>query len=345
LVPGRRILLVQNAVGATQIEQWQPGNELYQQAIDRTTIAVNSGKNNSIKVILWHQGETDIFVGTQEYTYREKLTNTIRSFRSSNISTITQETPWIVGEFTPGLNNWYKNLEDGYLPYMMNVIDALPTLINNTCTVNTTGLNGFIHFDGASYRELGKRYYECYMSLVPLPTVVPTTLVPTTAVPTTPVPTTLVPTTPVPTTLVPTTPVPTTLVPTTPVPTTLVPTTPVPTTLVPTTLVPTTAVPTTLVPTTLVPTTAVPTTLVPTTAVPTTPVPTTPVPTTPVPTTTVPTTLVPTTTVPTTTVPTTLVPTTDLHAAVVSDAASNKSFVLLKSLILILITIKIIRAN
>ena len=71
--------LVPCAVGGTQLKRWQPGGDLYSNAVYRARLAMQDG---TLKGILWHQGESDSGTATNANTYGDRLAGMIRDIRA-----------------------------------------------------------------------------------------------------------------------------------------------------------------------------------------------------------------------------------------------------------------------
>ena len=63
--------------GGTSVNQWQPGGELF----DWTLTRVRELGVGGFRAMLWHQGESDTAMASDEYA--RKLTNTIRGMQSA----------------------------------------------------------------------------------------------------------------------------------------------------------------------------------------------------------------------------------------------------------------------
>jgi hypothetical protein len=74
------------AVGSSSINDWNEGGFCFQQLAD----AIESCGPNGARAILWHQGETDIYMPSQEYY--EKLSKIIKSSQKK----MQKPIPWVV---------------------------------------------------------------------------------------------------------------------------------------------------------------------------------------------------------------------------------------------------------
>jgi hypothetical protein len=169
---------------ATSVDQWQPGNasglyarlESYAKAFGR----------KGFRAVLWHQGESDVFLGTRDWVYRSYMQNLIGSIRNA---VGWQELPWVVARTSyPGVAGWYSMCDylGGYskcgakiTDYQQNVIRGQNTTITGTGNVfpgpNTDTLwenkyrayqgNSYIHFNASGQVEHGKLWNDAVKAL------------------------------------------------------------------------------------------------------------------------------------------------------------------------------------
>jgi len=167
--------LIPCAVGDSSIDWWEEGKahgyakhwweegspeaKPWDDAIKRAKHAMQFGK---LKGILWHQGEKDS-TKTNSKRYEQQLHKLVQRFRQElNANNV----PFIVGQmgkFAPDWGSWNKKQVD-------QAHRELPANVFNTAFVSSDGLtdNGDstqLHFDSASYRELGERYAKEYLNL------------------------------------------------------------------------------------------------------------------------------------------------------------------------------------
>jgi hypothetical protein len=162
--PGVTIGLIPCAVGGSPIDAWRPGiyypptkSHPWDDALRRARLALESG---TLKGILWHQGESD---STAELApnYEAKLHDLIARLRGElrvpNAPFIAgqlgrfPDTPW--SEFKTRVNQAQRDL---------------PPKVPHTAFVSADGLmhkGDKVHFDAASYRELGRRYAKAYLAM------------------------------------------------------------------------------------------------------------------------------------------------------------------------------------
>ena len=149
------------ADGGTHIEQWQPGELLFDHACFMAELA---SRTSEIVAVLWHQGESDCH--EERYpVYEEKLIRVLNAFREKlNL----QDVPFLIG----GLGDFLKNCDESISisavirknytkinETLKNVADKLPM----TGFVSAEGLGANpdnLHFSAIALREFGERYYN-----------------------------------------------------------------------------------------------------------------------------------------------------------------------------------------
>lgn len=159
---GEQIGLIPCADGGTRIEEWQPGELLFDNAVNCTKLAM---RTSELCGILWHQGENDCNPQRIPYYHDRFITMITALKRELGVGDI----PVMIGEL--GRFACDENI-DKDAPYarQMNIILAgLADETPNAALVSSEGLTqkeDNIHFNSASYRVFGKRYAEAYFSLV-----------------------------------------------------------------------------------------------------------------------------------------------------------------------------------
>ncbi|MBP3334115.1 MAG: sialate O-acetylesterase [Clostridia bacterium] len=156
---GAPVGMIPCADGGTSMDQWMPGQVLYDHAVMMTKLAMRS---SSFAGILWHQGEADCS-DERRAVYKEKFIAMITAMRRDLGD---ENIPVIIGELGTNISEKY-NLGDG--PAKMNIIFSeiakeLPMCAvasSEGFTLNSDGL----HFDSKSLRVFGSRYFEAYLSL------------------------------------------------------------------------------------------------------------------------------------------------------------------------------------
>jgi len=146
-VPGITVGLVVSARGGTKVEQWQPGELLYEEAVARARIAAESGV---LKGILWHQGEGN----RDDPDYLAKVTRVIEGFRRD---LGVPDLPFIAGQIRTN-EDWAVNRQ----------ISALTGEVPHTACVGAEGLvtQDDWHFETESMRAFGERYADAVIEML-----------------------------------------------------------------------------------------------------------------------------------------------------------------------------------
>jgi hypothetical protein len=151
--PQARIGLIPCAMGGSSLSEWKPGETLYQNAVDRTRLAM---KNGTLAGILWHQGESDSGDEKKIASYAQRFGRMIGQLRKDLSA---ESVPVIVGEL-------------GYFrPTSAQFNAALPLLVKTVphCALVTaedlTDGGDQTHLDSASLHILGTRYAQAFLKL------------------------------------------------------------------------------------------------------------------------------------------------------------------------------------
>jgi hypothetical protein len=155
--------LVPCAVGGSSIKLWQKGAKLYEDALRRARLALQTTApvNARLRGILWLQGEAN--ANAQERPqYAEQLRSMITSFRAD---LALPDLPFIactIGEMQPE-----PRLSD--LKTMNEILLALPKSVPYTGCVDArelkTHIGDSVHFDTAAQEEIGRRFAAKVLSL------------------------------------------------------------------------------------------------------------------------------------------------------------------------------------
>ena len=182
LSPGRRLLIVNAAVGGTGFarKEWGVGNVLYERLCFLTDAALDAAldgaKNSRIAAFLWHQGECDS-VENAQYTALERyethkcdLTAMLKDFKQRYAANIAENLPIIAGGFC---DEWYlKNKApcDAVLQAVKETAESFGGAFvetNGLLSNNQKVKNGDdIHFCRESLHILGARYFEAFVRCV-----------------------------------------------------------------------------------------------------------------------------------------------------------------------------------
>lgn len=148
--PDKKIGLVVNAKGGTSIRLWMPGTEFYEQAVERTRIAMKYGE---LKGILWHQGSSD---SNRTDVYPDELKLLISSLRKDFNN---PDLPFIVSELS---------LDKPHKADFNKMISLIPSQVDFTACVRTENLTTIdsTHFDSESQIVLGERFADEMIKLL-----------------------------------------------------------------------------------------------------------------------------------------------------------------------------------
>lgn len=150
--PAAAIGLVPAAFGGSALDEWAPGQPHYVNAVARAREAMKRGR---LAGILWHQGESDA-APAKAMSYAGRFTRFIARLRADLDA---PDVPVVVGEI--GRFNPESELVNG-------AIARLPQLVPHCAFVSAEGLSDQgdrLHFDTASFRELGRRYAAAWRAL------------------------------------------------------------------------------------------------------------------------------------------------------------------------------------
>lgn len=159
--PGVQVGIIPCADGGTQLNQWMPGEVIYDHAVMTAKLAQRSSQ---IMGILWHQGESDCVDGKYQL-YEEKCSHILTSMRRD---LGLENTPLMLG----GLGDFLAVYKDGskkdIYPKVNEALREMAKKLPNTAFVSAEGLghNGDdLHFNAQALREFGLRYYAEFLKL------------------------------------------------------------------------------------------------------------------------------------------------------------------------------------
>jgi hypothetical protein len=153
-LPETTIGLVPAAFGGSAIAEWSKDAKHYNHALARTRLAMRHG---TLAGILWHQGESDCTRERVDF-YQARLDRLIHDLREDLES---PEVPVVVGTLADSLQRAEASqINASFL--------SLPKRIPRTACAEAKGLQvsaDGVHFSAASYRELGRRYADQWLSV------------------------------------------------------------------------------------------------------------------------------------------------------------------------------------
>lgn len=154
--------LIPCADGGTNLDQWQPGEILYDNAINHARLAM---RTSEIAGVLWHQGEGDCREERYPF-YEEKCTHIFESMRKD--LKLSEDVPFIVG----GLGDFLKDRTESpalkNYPYINQALQQMAAKHGYMGYVSAEGLTSNpdnLHFNAQSLREFGVRYFEKFKEM------------------------------------------------------------------------------------------------------------------------------------------------------------------------------------
>ena len=149
------------ADGGTNLDQWEEGSLLFDNAVNCAKLAL---RTSHLVAILWHQGEGDC--GNDLYPlYLKKITAIMSALRKELNA---QNVPLIVG----GLGDFLKDrIESPQLvnyTYINEALEKFAQITPYTAFASAKGLTANpdnLHFNSKSLQEFGLRYYEAFKTV------------------------------------------------------------------------------------------------------------------------------------------------------------------------------------
>ncbi|CAM9219812.1 unnamed protein product [Scytosiphon promiscuus] len=159
----RNVLLVPTAYRSSRLVDgpWTPGGDLFEDAVTRMTAALASDEDggNCVAAMLWHQGEADVGARVAPDTYRSTWTDMITTLRARIPA--AADAPVVLGEFCPAVMGAYYELYSPILAAVREIPDYVPfTAVASSDGLSANSEDDLIHFDAASQREFGQRYFD-----------------------------------------------------------------------------------------------------------------------------------------------------------------------------------------
>lgn len=156
--PGVSLVFVPAGAGGTGFSnnRWNPGNDLFVDAVSRTNALMTAHPEFVFQGILWQQGEADSGSTQEALSHAAALDAMIAGMRTA-IQAADARTPVVLGGMVP---SWVAQLSSRQL--VQAGIEDTPNRVAHCAHVSSAGLNASdgIHFDAASMRLLGSRYVD-----------------------------------------------------------------------------------------------------------------------------------------------------------------------------------------
>ena len=149
------------ADGGTELDQWMPGETLFDNAVFKAKLAK---RTSEIVGVLWHQGEADCNEKLYS-TYQQRFETVMSKFREElNL----QDVPFLLG----GLGDFLKNcsLDEKLKNYVhinktLENIAASNKMTGFVCAEGLTSNPDNLHFNAHSLYEFGIRYFDEFEKL------------------------------------------------------------------------------------------------------------------------------------------------------------------------------------
>lgn len=151
--PGITVVLVPAAKGGAGFvdNHWNPGDDLYADAVARVNALMAANPGFLFKGILWHQGEREVSGGNPAATYQAQLDATLVGFRN-DIVAASSATPIVLGGLLPSAFDG-----NAIQSVIYDTANRVPyTYVASSAALTDQGDN--LHFNAASLRTLGARY-------------------------------------------------------------------------------------------------------------------------------------------------------------------------------------------
>lgn len=154
----RNVGMIPCADGGTAMAEWMPGSLLYDHAVLQTKLAQ---RTSELKAVIWHQGESDSHDPQLVETYAQRFLTMIGQLRRE-----VGEVPVILGQLHPGI---VAQVPAAQVGRMNGIFEEISLQLPGCAVAKAEDLrlrSDNLHFDAASCRELGNRYFKAYISVL-----------------------------------------------------------------------------------------------------------------------------------------------------------------------------------
>lgn len=159
---GEQVGLIPCAEGGSSLNQWMPGEILFDNALNHARLAM---RTSELAGILWHQGESDCHRAEDATTYAERFTRMISCLRAELGD---ENLPVIVGGLGDFLYDFHHEVKYKHTATVQKALKELPATLPRCGYADAEGLThrgDGLHFNSKSYRIFGKRYFAAYLKL------------------------------------------------------------------------------------------------------------------------------------------------------------------------------------
>ena len=146
------------ADGGTCIDQWMPGEVLFENAVNCAKLCQT---NSTLVAILWHQGESDCTDERYPF-YLEKIQIVMAEFRKR----LGKNIPIVVGELGEYLSDYPKCCKHfSKINQDINEFAKKSERVALASSIGLTDKGDNLHFNTQSLTEFAKRYYKAFKSI------------------------------------------------------------------------------------------------------------------------------------------------------------------------------------
>jgi len=149
------------ADGGTKLEQWMPGELLFDNAVNNARLAA---RTSEIVGVLWHQGESDC-ANDLYPTYQQRFEVIMTALRKE---LDLYNAPFILGGLGDFLKFYPKDESTANYIHINNALKNIASNNKMTGFVSAEGLTANpdnLHFNARSLYEFGLRYFEVFESI------------------------------------------------------------------------------------------------------------------------------------------------------------------------------------
>ena len=157
----QNIGLIPCAFGGSALDEWQPGQPHFKNAVARAKQAMAAGQ---LRGILWHQGEEDAKSAAKADTYAARFAKMLAALRTELAAPDAPVVVGALGEFLPARNG-------NTHPHARAVNQQLASLAKDDPRIGLVDSAGLadqgdqLHFSAAALRTFGRRYAEEFLRL------------------------------------------------------------------------------------------------------------------------------------------------------------------------------------
>jgi len=158
--------LIPCADGGTCLDQWMPGELLFDNALNQARLAM---RTSTIAGVLWHQGESDI--RDERYLhYYTKCAHIFEALRKE--LSFSDNVPFLVGGLGDFLKEHKGKTDFGKYFKVNEALKKMADQYDYISYVSAEGLTGNpfpddVHFNAQSLRTFGHRYFEEFRKRFP----------------------------------------------------------------------------------------------------------------------------------------------------------------------------------